>query len=135
MKFQAYIGVTGEEAAVRAFSTEANLNESKLRPLASGGDPRRSKTGLWLWRTKRVAISPDEPELGLENLVHSHLHLAATIKKHRRSLAEVVVNLIAQNGEGESPRTYAFSEQLIQMLTQLGAALTVDAVSVMSDPD
>lgn len=135
MKFQAYVGVTGEEAAVRAFSAEANLNESRLRPLAPGGDPQRSRSGLWLWRTRRVAISPDEPELGLENLVRSHLHLAATIKKHRRSLAEVVVNLIAQSAEGESPRTYTFSEQLIQMLAQFGAALTVDAVSVMGDPD
>jgi hypothetical protein len=57
------------------------------------------------------------------------------IKKHRRSLAEVVVNLIAQHAEGKSPRTHAFSENLIQMLAQLGAALAVDAVSVMADPD
>ena len=135
MNFQAYVGVTGDEAAVRTFSAEANLTDSTLRALAPGGDPQRSKTGIWLWRTRRIALSPDEPELGLENLVRSHLHLVASIKKHRRSLAEVLVILIAQSLEGESPRTYAFSEQLIQMLAQFGAALTVDAVAVMSDPD
>jgi len=135
MKFQGYIGVTGEEAAIRAFAAEANLSESQLRPLAPGGDLRRSKTGLWLWRTRRLAISPDEPEAGLESLVRSHLQLATTLEKHRRSLTEVVVNLIAQNDEDDLPRTYAFSEQFIHMLAQLGAALTIDAVSLMGDPD
>ena len=135
MRFQAYIGVTGEEAAVRAFSAEVNLNDSKLRALVPGGNPPANKLVLWLWRTRRVAISSDEPELGLENLVRSYIHLSAALKKHRGALAEVVVNLIAQNSEGESPRGYAFSEQLVQMAAQLGAALSVDAVSLMGDPD
>lgn len=131
MRFQIYLGVTGDERTIASIHSELQLAGSETRALTPKRQPPADPNVRWIWRTRYIPVTSNFPEDELRDLLLAHKRVLPVIDKYRSRLAEIGAFIIAQYDEGEEPRGYSFSPDTMKLLAEFGASLEVDAVRLM----
>jgi hypothetical protein len=131
MRFTIYLGVTGDEQTIASFHSELQLPGSETRALTPKDRPQSGQGIRWAWRTRYIPVTSGFPEDALRDLLLAHKHVLPVIGKHRPHLTEIGAFIIAQHDDGEEPRGYSFSQDMIKLLAEFGASLELDAVKLM----
>jgi hypothetical protein len=116
-----YLSAAGTEAAIRAFHEHLKLPGSNIKALLSQPE-------LWIWRTEYENCVGDFPEDELEAYLDSHPSLRHELKLYRDHLDSLSGVIVSYYEEGDDPRGFSISSNLIKLLAEMDASLEIDVV-------
>jgi hypothetical protein len=131
---QAYLRVLSDENTIRAIHAEAGLPKANIKQLKA----RRGVAGenkWWNWETARTPIDIDNPDEGLKALLYFHRPIFPVIRKYCGPETDVYLELVAQYEENEEPQGLYLSSETVQLLSEMGAALDLDVVTLARKSD
>jgi hypothetical protein len=129
MRIEAYLRILSDEDTIRAIEKDTHLPNARVRQVKA----RRGvidKGMLWNWETARVPVDIDNVDDGLKGLLLAHRHLFPIVKKHVGPETDVYLEVITQYKEGEEPRGLFLSAETVQLLSEMGGSLDLDAVPI-----
>jgi hypothetical protein len=85
---------------------------------------------LEYWASVEKPSEPHEVDASLSSLLTGLVPLLAGVAKAQGIL--ILAHVVLEFDQGEEPAGLYFSEKTIQMLSEIGAALDVDAIPLLS---
>lgn len=133
MRIRAYFAALGERDPIEAIGEQATLERSVIKELGTKrpAENKQMEPSRWMWRTERIAISPESIEADLEQFVLGLLQLGAAWKNALAFSEERVLTLIVQTEDNEAPANISLSSRTVNALSSLGAAFDMDHVTLM----
>jgi hypothetical protein len=130
MRSKFYLCAYGNEGDIRALYDYLKLQDSEIKPLKFKLPSASSDQDVqWKWRTSYQECSSDFPEDELEVFLEDNASLLQQLKTHRESLYELVGMIVCQLNDGEQPRGYSISPNLMRLLSNMDASLEIDIVA------
>lgn len=126
MRARTYLSVQG-----------GSFNASDFHRKAGGYVRRRKHSGspltnlpLEYWASAEELSEPHEVDASLSKLLAGMVPLLTGVARTQGIL--ILAHVVLEFGEGEEPLGLYLSDKTIQMLSEIGAALDVDAVPLVS---
>lgn len=128
-----YLYASGNESDIRALYDHLKLQGSEIKPLKFKLPSETSDQEVqWMWRSSYQECSSDFPEDELEVFLENNAYLLQRLKEHRESLHELMVIIVCQLNDGEQPRGYSISSNLMRLLSDMNASLEIDIVDLVT---
>ncbi len=128
MRSKFYLYASGNENDIRALYDHLRLSGSEIKSLKfkspSASSPEQGDE--WMWRSPYQECSSDFPEDELTMFLNDNPDLLKQLKTHREALHELTGMIVCQLNEGEQPRGYSVSSELMRLLSDADASLEID---------
>lgn len=128
MRARIYLSVQGDAFSAGDFHRRAG---GHVRRRKHSGSPL-SNLPLEFWASAEMVSEPHEVDARLSSLLTGLVPLLAGVTKAPGIL--ILAHIALEFDQGEEPAGLYFSEKTIQMLSEIGAALDVDAVPLLPRP-
>ncbi len=127
MRSKFYLYASGKESDIRALYDHLELSGSEIKPLKFKSPSASSDQEVqWMWRSPYQECSSDFPEDELAAFLDDSPDLLKQLKTHRKALDELAGMIVCQLDEGEKPRGYSVSSDLMRLLSDADASLEID---------
>lgn len=130
MLIEAYLRVLSYEHTILAIHRATNLPNAKVVELKAPVNPVGGKDMYWNWETTRAPINIDDTDKGLKELLLAHRQIFPTIRKYAGPETDIYLEVVMQYEEGEEPWGLYLSDETVMLLSEMGGALDVDAVTL-----
>lgn len=127
MRTRFYLYASGNESDIRALYDYLKLSGSEIRPLKFKPPSSQPDQGvLWMWRSSYQECSGEFPEDEFAAFLNDNPDLLKKLKARRKSLNELTGMIVCQLDNGEQPRGYSLSSNLLRLLSGVNASLEID---------
>ncbi len=127
MRSKFYIGAYGSEKNICALHDSLKLPYSAIKPLKCKPPSDFAEQGVqWTWHSPHHECSSDFPEDELMLYLSNNLGLLQQLKAYRYTLYDLVVIIACDIQDGEKPRGYSISSDLMKLLSDTSATLEID---------
>lgn len=121
-----YIHASGEEAGIRTLDDNLNWSGSRVRALPKSVLDPSGQKGPWIWSSPYQECTSEFPEDELARFLRDNAPLRHQLTAHRAALREVAGVIVCSLEQGEQPRGYSISSELMQLLLEIDATLEID---------
>src|SRR5262245_48188624 len=125
MRARTYLSVQGDSFNVSDFQRKAG---GHVRRRKHAGSPL-THVPLEFWASAEEPSEPHEIDASLSKILPGVVPLLTDVKGRQGIL--ILAHVVLEFGEGEEPMGLYFSDRTIKMLSEIGAALDVDAVPLV----
>jgi hypothetical protein len=130
MIIQSYIRVLSDEVTIKAIHKETNIATASIKRLKA----RRDTVGedrWWNWGTEYTNIDIDNPDDGIKAMLYKHKPIFPIIRKYMGPDTDVYLEIVVRYAQGDEPLGLCLSAETILLISELGGAVDIDAVSLI----
>lgn len=133
MKIYGYIRISGKEYIIKHFESCLLIEGSCIKHLTKvvGKYSVTGEDSPWVWKTAPKKISHQKFDEDLQEILTPFSQQFLQTKNTIRAAAFVELQLVVEYEEGDSPIGMSFSNLSIKSLSEIGAALDIDAISYL----